>query len=88
MADQRLVSIIDRIVALEEDRKELASDIKDVLAEAKSAGWNPRAIRLAVKRRMETAAQAKTREEAEQDRDLILAALGDLASTPLGQSAL
>jgi hypothetical protein len=39
IAAERLRSIVERIERLEEERKALASDIKDIFAEAKSAGF-------------------------------------------------
>ena len=39
VAADRLRSIVERIERLEEERKALASDIKDIYAEAKSAGF-------------------------------------------------
>jgi hypothetical protein len=39
IAVDRLRSIIERIERLEEERKALANDIKDIYAEAKSAGF-------------------------------------------------
>ena len=40
IAADRLRSIIERVERLEEERKALASDIKDIFAEAKSAGFD------------------------------------------------
>ncbi len=45
IAMERLKSVIDRIERLEEERKALGSDIKDIFVEAKSAGFNPKVIR-------------------------------------------
>ena len=39
IAADRLRSIIERVERLEEERKALADDIKDIFAEAKSAGF-------------------------------------------------
>jgi uncharacterized protein (UPF0335 family) len=41
----RLRSIIERIERLEEEKKALSSDIKDIYAESKSAGFDPKIIR-------------------------------------------
>lgn len=87
MADQRLLSIVDRVVRLEEERRGIAADVKDIYEEAKSAGYDPKAVRAVVKRRMEKPSDTEKREAVERERDLMLAALGDLASTPLGQAA-
>jgi uncharacterized protein (UPF0335 family) len=40
IAGDRLRSIIERIERLEEERKSLGDDIKDIYAEAKSAGFD------------------------------------------------
>jgi len=45
MQNNQLKSIIERIERLEEERKALADDIKDVLTEAKSNGFEPKIIR-------------------------------------------
>jgi uncharacterized protein (UPF0335 family) len=42
---ERLRSLIERIERLEEERKALASDIKDIYAEAKSAGFDVAVMR-------------------------------------------
>jgi uncharacterized protein (UPF0335 family) len=43
--NNQLKSIIERIERLEEERKALADDIKDVLTEAKHSGFEPKIIR-------------------------------------------
>ena len=73
VAADRLRSIVQRIERLEEERKALANDIKDILAEAKSAGFDVTVVRgLIAERRKEPA------EVEEQDtlRDLYRRALG------------
>ena len=45
IAADRLRSIIERIERLEEERKGLADNIKDIFAEAKSAGFDVKVIR-------------------------------------------
>lgn len=45
IAVDRLRSAIERIERLEEERKALAGDIKDVFAELKSAGFEIKAVR-------------------------------------------
>lgn len=88
MADQRLVSIVDRIVNLEEEKRGLGDDIKDIYAEAKSAGYDVKGLRMVVRQRRETSDQREKRQAAENARDLMLAALGDFATSPLGSAAL
>ena len=45
IAADRLRSIIERVERLEEEKKALSSDIKDIMAEAKSAGFDVKVIR-------------------------------------------
>ncbi|HQU24411.1 MAG TPA: DUF2312 domain-containing protein [Acidiphilium sp.] len=44
IAADRLKSIVERIERLEEERKALGSDIKDIYAEAKSAGFDVKVL--------------------------------------------
>lgn len=71
-ADQ-LRLFIERFERLEEEKKGLADDIRDVYAEAKSQGYDPKIMRQIVKlRRMEKHA----RDEADALLDTYRAALG------------
>jgi uncharacterized protein (UPF0335 family) len=45
IAADRLRSLVERIERLEEEKKALAGDIKDIFAEAKSAGFDIKALR-------------------------------------------
>jgi uncharacterized protein (UPF0335 family) len=45
VAADRLRSLVERIERLEEEKKALAGDIKDIFAEAKSAGFDVKALR-------------------------------------------
>lgn len=49
--DDRLRLLIERIERLEEEKKGLSDDIKDVYAEAKAVGYDPKAMRLVVRLR-------------------------------------
>lgn len=51
LAADRLRSLIERIERLEEEKKELQSDIRDIFAEAKSAGFDVKAMRAVLKLR-------------------------------------
>jgi uncharacterized protein (UPF0335 family) len=54
VAGQRLKSLIERIERLEDEKKGLADDVKDVYAEAKGVGFDAPTIRRIVKlRKME-----------------------------------
>ena len=56
IAADRLRSIVERIERLEEERKALSSDIKDIYAEAKSAGFDAKVLRQVIRiRKMEPA---------------------------------
>lgn len=60
---QRLKAFLDRIERLEEEKKGLADDIKDIYAEAKGVGFDVKTMRKLVRlRKMET---EKRREEEE-----------------------
>lgn len=82
---KRLLSIIERIEALEAEKKNLAQDVKDIYWEAKRAGFDAPTIRLIIKRRAEDEAK---REEREALLEIYLNALGQLADTPLGKAAV
>lgn len=63
IAGKRLVAYLDRIERLEEEKKGLADDIKDIYAEAKGVGFDVKTVRKLVRlRKMET---EKRREEEE-----------------------
>ena len=47
----QLRSIVERVEKLEEDRKALGDDIKDILTEAKSSGWDVKAVRTIIRLR-------------------------------------
>ncbi|MGP1352371.1 MAG: DUF2312 domain-containing protein [Parasphingopyxis sp.] len=52
----RLKLLIERIERLEEEKKGIADDIKDVYAEAKAVGYDPKIMRKVVSlRKMDTA---------------------------------
>jgi uncharacterized protein (UPF0335 family) len=48
IAGERLRSIVERIERLEEEKKARSSDIKDIFAEAKSAGFDVKVLRKVV----------------------------------------
>ncbi len=73
IAADRLRSIIERVERLEEERKALADDIKDIFAEAKSAGFEVKVIRQIIRIRKQEPAEV---EEQETLLDLYRRALG------------
>ncbi len=62
IAADRLRSLIDRIERLEEERKALGSDIKDIFAEAKSAGFDVKVMRQLIRIRKQEPAEVEEQE--------------------------
>lgn len=85
MNNNQLQSIVDRIERLEEDKASIANDIKDVYAEAKANGFDPKILRKVVALRKKAKAE---RDEEQTMIDMYMSALGMLADTPLGQAAI
>ena len=81
----QLAAFVERIERLTEEKKALAEDIKEVYAEAKSNGFDTKILRKVISLR---AMDADKRAEQETLVDLYMSALGQLADTPLGQSAI
>jgi uncharacterized protein (UPF0335 family) len=73
VAVDRLRSLVERIERLEEERKALSSDIKDIYAEAKSAGFDVKVLRQLIRIRKQEAAEV---EEQETMLDIYRRALG------------
>ena len=73
VAGAELRQLIERIERLEEERKALADDVKDVMAEAKGRGYDTKAIRAIIRLRKKDQAE---RQEEEAILDLYKAALG------------
>ncbi len=75
VAQDRLRSFIERIERLEEEKAALLADIKEVYAEAKGIGFDPKTMRKVISlRKMEDS----DRQEAEFLLDTYLSALGML----------
>jgi len=73
VANERLRLLIERIETLEAEKKGIADDVKDVYAEAKSAGFDPKAMKQVVRLRKKEKAE---REAEEAMIDLYKEALG------------
>ncbi len=72
-AKEHLRSFIERIERLEEEKKALADDIREVYSEAKGTGFDTKVMRQVIRlRKMESA----DRQEQEAMLDLYLGALG------------
>ena len=73
IAKEHLRSFVERIERLEEEKKALADDIREVYSEAKGTGFDTKVMRQVVRlRKMESA----DRQEQEAILDLYLNALG------------
>ncbi|MEL7429164.1 MAG: DUF2312 domain-containing protein [Pseudomonadota bacterium] len=75
VAREQLKSIVERVERLEEEKKAIADDIRDVFAEAKANGFDTKVLREVVKLRKQDLAE---RQERDAVRDLYLQALGML----------
>jgi uncharacterized protein (UPF0335 family) len=73
IASAQLKSIVERIERLEEEKKALTDDIRDVYAEAKANGFDAKTLRSVVRMRKQDRAE---REEQAALLDLYLHALG------------
>lgn len=83
-AADHLRSFIERVERLDSERQTITDDIKDVLAEARSAGFDVKIIRKVLRlRKMD----ATKREEEEAVLDLYLSALGMQMDLPLEDAA-
>lgn len=83
VARDQLRSIVERIERLEEEKKAIADDIKDVFAEAKGNGFDVKTLRTVVRMRKIEAAE---RQEQEAMLDLYLSALGMLPDYGEGEA--
>ena len=75
VAKDQLRSIVERIERLEEEKKAIADDIRDVYGEAKANGFDTKVLRQVVGLRKKDLSE---REEQDAIRDLYLSALGML----------
>lgn len=85
MTNNQIKALVERIEKLEEEKAALAEDIKEVYAEAKGNGFDPKIIKKVIALRKQDAQKLK-------EEQALLAtymdALGMLATTPLGKAAL
>ncbi|MEL6661656.1 MAG: DUF2312 domain-containing protein [Pseudomonadota bacterium] len=72
---EKLRQTIERIERLEEEKKEVAEQIKEIYAEAKAFGFDTKALRQVIRIRKVDRAE---REEQEMVLDTYLAALGEI----------
>jgi uncharacterized protein (UPF0335 family) len=85
IASDKLRSYVERIERLEEEKTALSADVKEVYAELKSDGFDAKIVRKVIRLRKMDRAEFQ---EQEALIDIYMSALGMLADTPLGQSAV
>jgi uncharacterized protein (UPF0335 family) len=61
-AKGQLKSLVERIEKLEEEKKALADDVREVYAEAKGVGFDVKALRTVVRLRMQDSEERKEHE--------------------------
>lgn len=61
-AGEKTRSYIERVERLEEEKRTIQEDIKEIYAEAKANGYDPKILRIIVRRRREDADERKERE--------------------------
>lgn len=83
--NNQLQSLVERIEKLEEEKSALAADIKDVYAEAKATGFDPKIIKQVVALRKKDASKVA---EEKALLAVYMDALGMLADLPLGKAAI
>ena len=82
-AAKDVVSIIERIERLEEEKKQIASDISDVYKESKGRGYDATALKEIVKIRRE---DPNKREARESMVDVYMRAINRWEDTPLSRA--
>ncbi len=83
--NNQLQTIVERIERLEDEKRTLAEDVKDVYLEAKGTGFDPKIIRKIISMRRQ---DSHKRMEEQAMIATYMEALGMLADTPLGLAAL
>ena len=78
-AQKQLRQFVEQIERLEEEKKQLASDIRDKYLEAKAVGFDVKALRQIVRLRKKT---NEERQEEESVLEVYMHALGMLDNTP------
>jgi uncharacterized protein (UPF0335 family) len=85
VAPERLRSVVERYERLDQEIRELRDDQKDIMAEAKSAGFDVKVLRQLIHERRE---EPDAIEERESLLELYRNALGQLVGTPLANAVM
>lgn len=78
VAREQLRSVVERIERLEEEKKGIADDIREVYGEAKANGYDTKVLRQVISLRKQDMSE---RQEQDAVRDLYLHALGMIPDT-------
>ena len=84
MTNNQIKAIVERIEKLEEEKANIAEDIKVVFSEAKSNGFDTKVLKQVIALRKKDASK---RAEEQAILATYMEALGMLADTPLGRAA-
>lgn len=84
-AKDQLKAFVERIERLEEEKKTISDDIRDVYAESKGNGFDVKALRAVIRLRKQ---DAQKRAEHELIVETYMHSLGMLVGTPLGDAAV
>ena len=84
-SNNQLKAFIERLEKLEDEKTVISEDIKSVLSEAKSSGFDPKIIKKLLSLRKQ---DAHKRAEEQAVLAVYMDALGMLADTPLGKAAV
>lgn len=82
----KLSGYIDEIVHREVQKRDIATDIKEIYASAKDSKFSTKAIRHIVKRRMMDDEKMAGHKAFEHILEVYMTALGDYSTTPLGRA--
>jgi len=82
-AAKDLTSVIERIERLEDEKKQIASDISDIYKETKGRGYDAAALKEIVKIRREDPSKREARETMV---DVYMRAINRWEDTPLGKA--
>jgi hypothetical protein len=80
-AAKDVISIIERIERLEDEKKQIASDISDIYKETKGRGYDAAALKEIIKIRKEDPSKREARESMV---DVYMRAISRWEDTPLG----
>jgi uncharacterized protein (UPF0335 family) len=83
MTNNQLKALIERIEHLEAEKATIATDIKDVYAEAKGTGFDPKIVKKVIAIRKRSSSEVTEEQELI---DTYMSAVGMLADTPFKQA--